>query len=109
MHLNLLSDHFEALKLAVFRVELEKTFDVVLRDKEAHSAVVLFVVLFCHNFFELVLERGGVEVNVRKMGSIPHKVLELPVVGHLGIVNDREISLRRKEVKDITNLRHESE
>lgn len=95
-NLHLLCDHFKALELAVFRVEFQKTFDVILRDKEAHTAVVIFIVLFCNNLFELVLERGGVKVNVREMRTISNKVLELPVVNHLGIVDGREISLWRE-------------
>jgi hypothetical protein len=86
-------NHFETLKLAKGGVELNQGIDVIFRYKEAHSAVILFIMLFIHDLLQLILEGSIVKINVGEVRAISNEILKLAMVVHLRVIYVREVSL----------------
>lgn len=87
-----LCDHLKTLELAVFGVKFKETINVIFGNNEIYSAVIFFIMFFCHNLLKLIFERIGVEVNMWNMRAISDKVFELSVMFHFSIVNIWEVS-----------------
>lgn len=86
-------NHLETLKLAKCGVELNQGIDVIFRDKEVHSAIILFIVLFTHDLFKLILKGSIVKINVGEVRAISNEILKLAMVVHLRVIYVREVSL----------------